>query len=56
MLQRVQQRHGAIAGIPSCHPVILGVDDQHDAANFRRCQQAASARREQKLSAKSLPL
>src|SRR5208283_2038621 len=42
--------------IPSCHPFILGVDDQHDAANLRRGQQAASAGGEQKLSAESLPL
>lgn len=45
-----------MAGIPSCHLFILCIDDKHDAANIRRGQQAASARREQKLSANSLPL
>ena len=50
------RRHGAIAGIPSCDSFILGVDDQHDAADLRCGQQAASACREQKLSADSLAL
>ncbi len=52
----VQQGHSAVAGIPSSCSFILGVDDKRHTANLRRGQQAASARREQKLSANSLPL
>lgn len=45
-----------MARIPCGDPFIFGVDDQHHAAHLRRGQQAASARREQKLPANALPL
>ena len=52
----VRQRHGVIAGIPRCHPLALGVDDENDAAHFRSDAQAAARGRREKLPAESLPL
>ena len=45
-----------MARIPCGDPFIFGVDDQHHAAHLRRGQQAASARREQELSAEAASL
>src|ERR1700683_4398355 len=54
--RRVRQRHSAITRVPFCCPLVLGVDKKGDAAYFRRRQQTAPSRCEQKLSAKALPL
>jgi len=34
--RRIQQRHGAITGIPSGYSFIFGVDDKDNPANLRR--------------------